>query len=222
MRLRTGIAACIVCALVVSSGFAAGAQEVKEVPKKKIEKIAEKIPAKQGEVVMVSVETNLGPFKMELYKDKAPMTVENFLNYAEKKFYDGTTFHRVIPNFMIQGGGFTDKMVKKETGPPIKNEAKNGLKNLKYTVAMARTNVVDSATSQFFINLKGNDFLDHTAENYGYAVFGKVIEGTQVIDKIAQVSTTTKGQYQNVPAKPVIIKSIRVVTEEKGEKKAKE
>jgi cyclophilin family peptidyl-prolyl cis-trans isomerase len=221
MTVRNGIAACIICALIVSFGLAADAQNAKEVPKK-VEKIAEKIPAKQDEVIMVRVETNLGPFKMELYKDKAPITVENFLNYVNKKFYEGTTFHRVIPNFMIQGGGFTDKMVKKETGPPIKNEAKNGLKNLKYTVAMARTNVVDSATSQFFVNVKDNDFLNNKPDNYGYAVFGKVVEGTKVIDKIAQVATTTKGAYQNVPVKPVIIKSISVATEEKTETKAQE
>ncbi len=161
---------------------------------------------------MVEVKTNLGSFTLELYPDKAPITVENFLNYVDKKFYDGTIFHRVIPTFMIQGGGFTADMMKKATGAPIKNEADNGLTNTKGTIVMARTGEIHSATCQFFINVKDNKALDHkdtSSKGYGYAVFGKVIEGMETVDKIKDVKTTTKGQYGDVPAKPVIIKSIR-------------
>jgi cyclophilin family peptidyl-prolyl cis-trans isomerase len=182
---------------------------------------------KKGGNPMVEVKTNLGKFTIELYKKEAPITVENFLNYVDKKYYDGTIFHRVIPEFVIQGGGFTPEMMKKATAPPIENEATNGLKNLKYTLSMARTTVVNSATSQFFVNLKDNPPLDHksTAVNeFGYAVFGKVIEGTEVIDKIAAVKTTTKGSYANVPVKPIVMKTVRRIDiEKKGEKeKAKE
>ncbi len=161
---------------------------------------------------MVKVKTNLGSFTLELYPDKAPITVENFLNYVDKKFYDGTIFHRVIPTFMIQGGGFTADMMKKATGAPIKNEADNGLTNTKGTIVMARTGEIHSATCQFFINVKDNKALDHkdtSAKGFGYAVFGKVIEGIETVDKIKDVKTTTKGQYGDVPVKPVIIKSIR-------------
>ncbi|MCK4349336.1 MAG: peptidyl-prolyl cis-trans isomerase [Candidatus Krumholzibacteria bacterium] len=161
---------------------------------------------------MVKVKTNLGSFTLELYPDKAPITVENFLNYVDKKFYDGTIFHRVIPTFMIQGGGFTTDMMKKATGAPIKNEADNGLTNTKGTIVMARTGEIHSATCQFFINVKDNKALDHknvSTKGYGYAVFGKVIEGMETVDKIKDVKTATKGQYGDVPVKPVVIKSIR-------------
>jgi len=162
----------------------------------------------------VVVKTNLGDFTIELYPDKAPATVKNFLGYVEKKFYDGTIFHRVIEGFMIQGGGFMPDMTQKETGPPIKNEAGNGLKNTRYTIAMARTNIVDSATCQFFINVADNAGLDHrdkTPQGFGYAVFGMVVEGTEVVDKIRAVKTTTKGMYKDVPVKPVVINKIRIV-----------
>jgi cyclophilin family peptidyl-prolyl cis-trans isomerase len=168
-------------------------------------------PAANPKVVM---KTNLGDITIELYADKAPITVKNFLNYVEKKFYDGTIFHRVINGFMIQGGGFMPDMAQKETGPPIKNEAGNGLKNGLYTIAMARTNIVDSATAQFFINVADNNGLDHkddTPQGYGYAVFGKVIDGTDVVDKIKAVKTTTKGMYKDVPVKPVVIEKIRIL-----------
>ena len=161
---------------------------------------------------MVKVKTNLGSFTLELYPDKAPITVENFLNYVDKKFYDGTIFHRVIPTFMIQGGGFTADMMKKATGAPIKNEADNGLSNTLGTIAMARTGNIHSATCQFFINVKDNKALDHkdvSTKGYGYTVFGKVIEGMETVEKIRDVKTTTKGQYGDVPVKAVIIKSIR-------------
>lgn len=146
---------------------------------------------------------------IELYPDKAPITVKNFYSYIDSKFYNGTIFHRVIPNFMIQGGGFTPGMSKKASGSPIKNEAKNGLANERGTIAMARTGEVDSATAQFFINVKDNMFLNHRDDtNYGYAVFGKVVKGMDVVDKIKSVKTTTKGFYRNVPVDTVKIVSI--------------
>jgi cyclophilin family peptidyl-prolyl cis-trans isomerase len=157
---------------------------------------------------IVIMETSKGTLKIECYPDKAPITVKNFLNYVDKKFYDGLVFHRVKPNFVIQGGGFTKDLVKKSTNPPIENEATNGLKNLKYTLSMARTPVVKSGTSQFFVNLVDNAFLDHrdtTPQGYGYAVFAKVIEGMSVVDAIGKVQTTTKNGMQDVPATPVTI-----------------
>jgi len=164
---------------------------------------------------IVLMSTSLGDVKIELFKDKAPATVENFLSYVNEKAYDGTIFHRVIPAFMIQGGGFTTDMKQKPTKAPIKNEAGNGLKNGLGTIAMARTSDVDSATAQFFINTKDNVFLDHkddTMQGFGYCVFGKVIEGLNVVQKIEAVETGTKGMYENVPNEPVVIKSIRVVS----------
>lgn len=163
---------------------------------------------------VVIIETTMGNIKVELYPDKAPITVQNFLNYVKEGFYNGTIFHRVIKNFMIQGGGFTEDMHQKATKPPIKNEANNGLKNKRGTIAMARTIVIDSATSQFFINQKDNPFLDHrdnTLQGFGYAVFGSVIEGMDVVDKIAAVRTTTVKGFQDVPFTPVVIKTIRLV-----------
>jgi len=160
---------------------------------------------------IVVMETSEGVIKIELDAAKAPITVENFLKYVDDKFYDGTIFHRVIPGFMIQGGGFTEDMQQKETLPPIKNEASNGLRNNTGTIAMARTSVVDSATSQFFINVKDNDFLNHQNESpsgYGYAVFGKVIDGMDVVHKIEHVQTTSVGPHRDVPAKPVIIQKV--------------
>jgi len=158
---------------------------------------------------IVLFETSAGDFEVELYPEDAPITVKNFLAYVNESFFDGLIFHRVIDGFMIQGGGFDEQMNQKQTREPIKNEAGNGLKNKKYTIAMARTNVVDSATAQFFINVEDNDFLDHqdeTPAGFGYAVFGKVVRGTGVIDTIKGVKTTTKGYYENVPVEPVIIR----------------
>src|SRR5437870_1375744 len=168
----------------------------------------------EGKNPMVLISTSMGDIKVELYPDKAPETVKNFLSYANDKFYDGTIFHRVIANFMIQGGGMDKDMKQKATKAPIKNEAGNGLKNDTGTIAMARTNVVDSATAQFFINVKDNDFLNHrdeTAAGFGYAVFGKVVSGMDVVHKIEHVQTTNKGGQQDVPADTVIIKSVTVV-----------
>ena len=175
------------------------------------------VKEKAGKNPQVYVKTNVGGFTIELYADKAPVSVENFLNYVEKGYYSGTIFHRVIKGFMVQGGGFTSDMTQKATAPPIKNEADNGLKNKKYTLAMARTNVVNSATSQFFINTVDNTGLDHRDKSqagFGYCVFGKVIDGADVIDKIEMVKTTTKGAYADVPVKPVIIKAMTLMTEE--------
>lgn len=157
---------------------------------------------------MVILTTNFGDISIELNPEKAPITVANFLQYVEDGFYDGMIFHRVISNFMVQGGGFDANMKQKATKAPIKNEADNGLSNDEYTIAMARTAVPDSATGQFFINVKNNDFLNHTAptsSGWGYCVFGKVVAGMDVVDKIKAVKTTSKGGHADVPVEPVII-----------------
>lgn len=159
------------------------------------------------------IETDLGAIEIELDEKKAPATVKNFVDYAKSGHYNGTIFHRVIDGFMIQGGGFTPDMDQKPTKAPIRNEAMNGLKNARGTIAMARTMVVDSATSQFFINLVDNDFLDFqnpTPQGFGYAVFGAVTDGLEVVDAIAKVSTGFAGPHQNVPEKPVVIKKVTV------------
>jgi peptidyl-prolyl cis-trans isomerase B (cyclophilin B) len=156
----------------------------------------------------VKLTTSMGSIVLELDEAKAPVSVANFKKYVESGHYDGTIFHRVIDGFMVQGGGFTRDMKQKPTQPTIKNESANGLKNMNYTVAMARTNVRDSATSQFFINVKDNDFLNYSGENpqgWGYAVFGKVVEGKDVVDKIRKVPTGNSGGHQNVPNEPVLI-----------------
>ena len=164
----------------------------------------------------VVMETSMGTMVIELYPDKAPISVKNFLDYVDSGFFDNTIFHRVMPGFVIQGGGFEAEMKKKETNDPIKNEADNGLRNLRATLSMARTSQVNSATSQFFINLKNNSTLDHGSRDFGYAVFAKVVKGVSVIDKIAGVKTTTKGHYRDVPAEPVFITSAhREKTEDK-------
>lgn len=162
--------------------------------------------------VKVKLTTSMGNITLELNKEKAPISTENFVKYVESGHYNGTVFHRVIANFMIQGGGFDTKMNQKPTQPQIKNEATNGLTNDVYTVAMARTNVVDSATSQFFINTVNNSFLNHQGPaNYGYAVFGKVIEGADVVDKIKAVPVGNSGGHQNVPNTPVVIEKAECV-----------
>ena len=156
----------------------------------------------------VKLTTSMGPIVIQLDRAKAPISSANFAQYAQAGHYNGTVFHRVIPNFMIQGGGFTDKMAQKPVQAPIKNESTNGLKNDNYTVAMARTGVRDSATSQFFINVKDNDMLnyrDETQGGWGYAVFGKVASGQDTVDKIRKVATGNQGPHQNVPTTPVVI-----------------
>ena len=163
---------------------------------------------------VVLIKTNMGDIYVELYPEKAPVTVENFLKYVKAKFYDGLIFHRVIPNFVIQGGGFYPDMTpKKPLYPPIKNESNNGLSNLRGTIAMARTMDPDSATSQFYINVKDNTFLDYgkTPQIWGYTVFGKVIKGMDVVDKIANVKTHTVGYFRDVPVKPVVMEEVKIV-----------
>lgn len=161
----------------------------------------------------VKLETSMGGIVIELDDEKAPVTAKNFLEYVEDGFFDGTIFHRVIPGFMVQGGGFTADMQRKATRPPIVNEAANGLKNDRGTVAMARTNDPDSATSQFFINHKDNDFLNYAGPSKpGYAVFGRVVEGMDVVDRIAAVKTTRVGPNDDVPVEAVVIKSARLVS----------
>jgi cyclophilin family peptidyl-prolyl cis-trans isomerase len=161
---------------------------------------------------MVTLETTKGNIVIEVNETAAPVTSTNFLRYVQDGFYDGTIFHRVIPDFMIQGGGFTSDMKEKQTHEPIVNEAKNGLKNTRGTLAMARTNDPNSATAQFFINLINNDYLNYSGpRNPGYAVFAKVVEGMDVVDAIARVKTTSKHGHEDVPVEPVIIKSARVV-----------
>jgi len=170
---------------------------------------AEDVAAENPKVLL---DTSKGEIVLELYPDKAPDTVKNFLNYVDSKFFDDTIFHRVIPKFMIQGGGFTDDMKQKPTQAPVKNEADTGVKNDRGTIAMARTNDPHSATGQFFINTVDNDFLNHknkTPQGWGYAAFGKVIKGMDSVDAISAVKTTTRGSYQDVPAEPVVIKSAK-------------
>jgi len=184
------------------------AAETKD-PKKEMTVDKQAKPQEQTADPVVVFETSMGNLEVLLDQAKAPISVKNFLQYVKDGFFDGTIFHRVINKFMIQGGGFTADMKQKPTRETIKNEAHNGLKNLRGTIAMARTNVVDSATAQFFINVEDNAFLDHRApdpQGYGYAVFGKVIAGMDVIDKIKVVKTTSKNGHENVPETPVVLK----------------
>jgi len=164
-------------------------------------------PAPSGPVVVL--DTSLGAIRIVLNKEKAPLTVDNFLKYVRARHYDGTIFHRVMPGFMAQGGGFTPDMKEKATRPAIRNEARNGLRNSRGTVAMARLTDPDSATSQFFINVKDNHRLDFGIGGAGYAVFGEVVEGMDVVDKIVAVPRTTKGDYENVPVTAILIKTAR-------------
>ena len=165
--------------------------------------------AKKSLLPVVEIKTSMGNMKVELYPSKAPLTVKNFLMYVKKKSYNGTIFHRVISGFMIQGGGFDENLNKTVAEAAIKNEADNGLSNKRGTISMARTNAIHSATNQFFINLKDNSNLDHQGKrNFGYCVFGKVIEGMDVLDKIAKVKITRKKHYRDVPQKTVLIKEI--------------
>jgi cyclophilin family peptidyl-prolyl cis-trans isomerase len=158
---------------------------------------------------MLEFKTSKGTFTVQLFDKQAPISVANFYKYADEGFFDGTVFHRVIPGFMVQGGGLTADLKNKRGHAPIKNEATNGLKNKRGTLSMARTNEVDSATSQFFINVVDNDFLDHKPGNYGYAVFGRIDSGMDVVDAIAAVKTGTKGMYQDVPVETVTIESVK-------------
>lgn len=159
---------------------------------------------------MITIVTSHGDIVVELFEETAPISCENFRQYVEDGHFADTVFHRVIPSFMIQGGGITEDMASKTTRDPIKNEADNGEKNLRGTLAMARTGVVDSATSQFFINLRDNDFLDHSDRDFGYAVFAKVCDGMDVVDVIAAVATGSNGPHQDVPMDPVTIQEVRI------------
>ncbi len=172
------------------------------------------IASAQGKNPVAEIDTTMGKIKIELFEKEAPVSVKNFIDYAKSGFYSGTIFHRVIPNFMIQGGGFTADLTQKPTREPIKNEAGNGLKNDRGTIAMARTSVVDSATAQFFINVKDNGFLNHrddSMQGYGYAVFGKVIDGMDVVDKIAASKTGFQKGMGDVPVTAVVIKSMKLL-----------
>jgi peptidyl-prolyl cis-trans isomerase B (cyclophilin B) len=167
------------------------------------------VPAQDKKNPVVVMDTSMGTIKIELFADKAPITVKNFLQYVDDKFYDGTIFHRVIADFMIQGGGFTPGLNQKKTREAIKNEAGNGVSNVRGTLAMARTPNPDSATAQFFINVKDNTRLDRSGDSAGYAVFGKVIDGMAVVDKIKAVQTGNQGGHGDVPVQDVVIKSVR-------------
>ena len=158
---------------------------------------------------MVIFSTSMGDITIELMSEEAPISAKNFLDYVDAGFFDGTIFHRVIPGFMIQGGGFTADMNQKSTQAPIKNEADNGVKNARGTLSMARTSDINSATTQFFINLKDNEFLDHGTRDFGYAVFARVVEGMDVVDKIAGVKTGNKGSHSDVPMEPVVTNTAR-------------
>jgi cyclophilin family peptidyl-prolyl cis-trans isomerase len=162
---------------------------------------------------MIRFETSHGPFTIELFPKEAPVTVENFLRYVDDGFFDGTIFHRIVPGFVIQGGGLTTDFSNKQTRAPISNEAKNGLKNTRGSLSMARTSDINSATSQFFVNLTDNAFLDNSARDYGYAVFGRVTEGMDVIDKIAKVGTGRRKGYTDAPLEDVVITSARRLPE---------
>ena len=173
--------------------------------------LASFFPSLAAENPRVLMKTSKGDIVIELFADKAPITVKNFLSYVDEKFYDGTIFHRVVKGFVIQGGGLTADFVTKKTKPPIKNEANNGLKNLRGTIAMARTSDINSATCQFFINLVDNSFLDHrddTPEGFGYAVFGRVVSGLEVVDAIGNSPTMTYRGYRDVPRETITIISI--------------
>ena len=160
---------------------------------------------------MILFETTLGDFKIEFFGKEAPISVANFQKYIDDGFFDGTIFHRIVPGFVIQGGGFTADMAQKKTQPSIKNEADNGLKNSRGTLSMARTNDINSATSQFFVNLKDNDFLDHSRGNFGYAVFAHVTEGMDVVDKIAAVETGRRKGMDDVPLDAVVMQAVRKI-----------
>lgn len=176
-------------------------------------KVEDKKAAESTENPVLLMKTSEGNIKIELFKKEAPISTENFLKYTKDGFYEGTIFHRVIDGFMIQCGGFNEKMEEKDTDRPIRNEAGNGLKNEKYTLAMARTSDPNSATSQFFINTVDNDFLNRASsqDGVGYAVFGKVIEGTEVVDKIGKMKTGRKSGMSDVPVQPIVIESVEVV-----------
>ena len=208
MKMQPGFIVLTVFLLSLTSSFATDkTNNISSVTKK------EQKMTSENKNPIVEIETSAGTIKVELWADKAPLTVKNFLKYVDEGFYNGTIFHRVIKNFMIQGGGFTADMQRKSTHAPVKNEAKADVKNDRGTIAMARTSVVDSATSQFFINLVDNGFLNHkneTAQGYGYCVFGKVVDGMDVVDKIGAAQTGINHGMRDVPKETITIKSIKI------------
>ena len=192
MKQHVGALKCLVAAVILLLGAAAFGPT-----------------AAGGERPVVIFSTSMGDITIELLSEEAPVTAKNFLDYVDAGFFDGTIFHRVIPGFVIQGGGFTADMNQKPTRAPIKNEADNGVRNLRGTLSMARTSDINSATSQFFINLKDNAFLDHGSRDFGYAVFGRVVEGMDVVDNIAGVKTGNRGPHGDVPVEPVVTNTAR-------------
>ena len=202
--MKKTLSVIVLLTTVLSFSQAFAADKIKVKPNIKVPPM----PTEKANPIVI-IETSQGTIKAELWPDKAPLTVKSFLKYIEEDYYAGTIFHRVIKNFMIQGGGFTESMTQKKTHAPVKNEAKSDVGNARGTLAMARTSVVDSATSQFFINLIDNKFLDHkneTAQGFGYCVFGKVTEGLDIVDKIGQ----TKTKAGDVPVETIVIKSIKL------------
>ncbi len=204
------------CRLLAASVLLSGCAGEKETADSNAKNVQPDVKTAKSGKTMVELETSMGNIVIELDKAAAPLTVKNFLSYVEEGFYEGTVFHRVIPDFMIQAGGFTAQMTRKQTHPPVINEASNGLKNDRGTISMARTSDPDSATSQFFINHKNNASLNYIeGRNPGYAVFGKVAEGMDVVDAIAAVRTTTWTdlRMEDVPVVPVVIKSAKVISQ---------
>lgn len=221
MRTRVLLSAVVACAAICATS-AFGQDQASTTPtatppaQPPATQPAPATPEAKEKIVYVKLTTSMGDIVLELDGEKAPISVENFLNYVKKGHYDGTIFHRVIDGFMIQGGGFTPDMKQKATDNPIKNEWKNGLKNKAGTVAMARTNVADSATSQFFINVNDNDFLDTPRDGAAYAVFGKVVGGMDVVAKIKGVSTGMKNGMGDVPTTPIVIQKATKITKEEA------
>ncbi len=212
MRLWDGFAISMMGS-VMSFAFGASAFAAQKTPKKEAQPVAVaavSTPKANTKLVKVAMTTSMGVIKLELDPEKAPLTVKNFVSYVNAGQYTKTIFHRVINGFMIQCGGFDEKMNEKATRASVKNEASNGLKNERGTIAMARTSDPNSATAQFFVNLIDNRFLDYTPENPGYAVFGKVVSGMDVVDAIAQVKTGQFGMFSDVPVKPVIIENVKI------------
>ena len=215
----------IVIAMGLASSVCAQEKTEEKEAVKADEALAAETEKKPEENPMVIIETNYGNITLELFQKQAPLSVENFLSYVRDGFYDGTTFHRVVKGFVLQAGGINEEMKQKKQKAPIQNEATNGLSNKTGTLSMARTSAINSGTSHFFVNLVDNTRLDHTGmapAQYGYAVFGKVAEGWDVVEKIANVKVTNKGQFQNVPAKPVTIKTAYVVSETEESEEAAE
>jgi len=206
----------VLCASLLAGGSCFAAQDTKPAEPPTTKPAQTKPDDDTAPLVYVLMKTSLGEIVLELNREKAPISVKNFLSYTDKKFYDGTIFHRVMSTFMIQGGGFTEDMQKKPTDPPIQNEWKNGLKNVRGSIAMARTSAPNSATCQFFINVVDNSKLDQPRGGAAYAVFGKVAAGMDVVDAIRNTPTATKGRYANVPVEPVVLQMVSRLTDEEA------